>query len=206
LPMFFKYSDEIKTIERSQVGTDEQWFAIARQQVDNGLPVAFSIYSEDSGHEVVIDGYRVSQGATTFHINMGWGGSYDGYFSLNNIDDFDINEWQIFVYDIYPPGYMDVPPPQNTAGEARLNESLFFSQYICRVTWDAAAGGDTAPSKYVVLQKDNLGNVAVLADVQPQAREYEVRSADYAACSYAVMAVDQSGRQSTAKYFSLVLR
>jgi hypothetical protein len=199
-------SDEIKAIERSQVGTDDQWFAIARQQVDNGLPVAFSIYSEDSGHEVVIDGYRVSQGATTFHINMGWGGSYDGYFSLNNIDDFEVNEWQIFVYDIYPPGYMDVLPPQNTAGEAILNESLFFSQYICRITWDAAAGDDAALSKYVVLRKDSLGNVAVLAEVPPQAREYEFRSPDYAACSYAVMAVDRNGRQSTAKYFSLVLR
>lgn len=206
LPRFFKYADEIKAIERSEVGGDEQWFDIARQQVDNGLPVAFSIYNDDSGHEVVIDGYRISQGATTFHINMGWGGSYDGYYSLNNIDGFEVDEWQIFVYDIFPPGYMDVPPPQNSGGEAYLNESLFFSQYVCRITWNAGANGDADLSKYVVLQKDSQGNMAVLAEVPAQAREYAFRSADYAACSYAVAAVDQNGRQSTAKYFSLVLR
>jgi hypothetical protein len=206
LPLFFKYSDKIKAIERSEVDGDEQWFDIARQQVDNGLPVAFSIYNDDSGHEVVIDGYRVSQGATTFHINMGWGGSYDGYYSLNNIIDFDINEWQIFVYDIYPPGYMAVLPPQNTSGEAFLNESLFFSQYYCRISWDASSSGDADLSKYIILQKDDQGNVASLSEVEPQIKEYTFRSVDYAARNYAVVAVDQNGRQSTAKYFSLVLR
>jgi len=205
LPKFFLYSDDIKAIERSEVASDSQWFDLARQQVDKGLPVAFSIYSEDSGHEVVIDGYRVSQGATTFHINMGWGGSYDGYYSLNNIDDYDMDEWQIFVYDIYPPGYLDVQPPQNTTGEAFLNASLFFSQYICRISWDASPSGEENLSKYAVLQKDSQGNVVVLGEVPPQAREYSFRSADYAAGMYAVVAVDQNGRQSTAKYFSLVL-
>ena len=206
LPGFFKYSDEIKAIYRSQVSTDNQWFDIAQQQVDKGLPVAFSIYNDDSGHEVVIDGYRISQGATTFHINMGWGGSYDAYYSLNNIDGFEVDEWQIFIYDIYPPGYLDVQPPQNTAGEAHLNESLFFSQYVCRVSWEASPSGDTNLSKYVVLQKDGQGNVAALSEVLPEVKEYVFRSADYSACSYAVVAVDQNGRQSTAKFFSLVLR
>ena len=193
LPKFFLYSDDIKAIERSEVASDSQWFDLARQQVDKGLPVAFSIYSEDSGHEVVIDGYRVSQGATTFHINMGWGGSYDGYYSLNNIDDYNMDEWQIFVYDIYPPGYLDVQPPQNTIGEVFLNASLFFSQYICRISWDASPSGEENLSKYAVLQKDSQGNVVVLGEVPPQAREYSFRSADYAAGMYAVVAVDQNG-------------
>jgi hypothetical protein len=48
--------------------------------------------------------------------------------------------------------------------------------------------------------------VASLSEVEPQIKEYTFRSVDYAARNYAVVAVDQNGRQSTAKYFSLVLR
>ncbi|MBN2344842.1 MAG: C10 family peptidase [Candidatus Aminicenantes bacterium] len=206
LPLYFKYSDRIKAIERSGVSSDEQWFAIARQQLDNGLPLAFAIYSEDVGHEVVIDGYRVSGGATSFHINMGWGGAYDAYYSLNNIMDFDVNEWQIFVYDIYPPDFLAVPPPQNTGGEAFLNESLFFSQYFCRIRWEAGPGGDAELGKYVILQRDGQGNVSTLGEVEPRVKEFTFRCADYSACSYAVVAVDRSGRQSVVKYFPLLLR
>jgi hypothetical protein len=36
-----------------------------------------------SGHAFVIDGYD-SNGL--YHVNWGWGGSYDGYFQLNNLN------------------------------------------------------------------------------------------------------------------------
>jgi hypothetical protein len=206
LPLYFKYSNDIKVIYRSEVNSDEEWFEIARKQLDSGLPVAFSIYTEDTGHEVVIDGYRVSAGASSFHINMGWGGSYDAYYSLNNILDFNVSEWQILVYDIYPPGFQAVQPPQNPAGEAFLNESLFFSQYYCRISWEASPSGDETLRRYVVLQKDGQGNVTSLGEVAPQVKEFTFRNTDYAAASYAVVAVDKNDRQSMAKFFSLLRR
>lgn len=206
LPDHFQYSSDIRAIEHHEVARDDDWFNIARQQLDNGLPVAFSIYTEDSGHEVVIDGYRISQGATSFHINLGWGGTYDGYFSLNNILDFNKNEWQIFVYNIHPPGYRAVQPPLNAVGEAHLNESLFFSEYYCRIAWEASPNGDGDLSRYAVLRKDGLGNVTTLGEVPPQDKEFVFRTADFAPFTYAVVAVDRSDRQSPARYFSLELR
>ncbi len=48
----------------------------------DGCPVQLSIYQDDwtGGHSIVCDGYN----STTdyYHLNMGWGGSTDGWYSL----------------------------------------------------------------------------------------------------------------------------
>ncbi|MDR2554227.1 MAG: C10 family peptidase, partial [Fibromonadaceae bacterium] len=68
---------------------DAEWEAVIRQQLDLGLPVWYwgTTAENDSEenfvrHAFVIDGY---DNAGKFHINPGWGGSYDGWYSLNNI-------------------------------------------------------------------------------------------------------------------------
>jgi len=60
--------------------TDAGWEALIRSQLDAGLPVYYSSSREGGGHAFIIDGYD-NQGR--FHINWGWGGGYDGWYSLN---------------------------------------------------------------------------------------------------------------------------
>jgi len=59
--------------------SDAEWEAIIRQQLDLGLPV-YTVVSNGGLHSVVIDGY---DNAGKFHINWGWGGSSDGWYSVN---------------------------------------------------------------------------------------------------------------------------
>ena len=48
-------------------------------EVAAGRPVLYTGNTESGGHAFVCDGYDESG---LFHINWGWGGSGDGYFSL----------------------------------------------------------------------------------------------------------------------------
>ena len=46
-----------------------------------GLPCVVSI----PGHAIVADGLMVDSGTTTYHINYGWGGSNNGWWSADNV-------------------------------------------------------------------------------------------------------------------------
>ncbi|MBD5319335.1 MAG: leucine-rich repeat protein [Bacteroides sp.] len=67
-------------LSRSAFGT-AKWETIIYTELSLGRPVYYSASSAVSaGHAFVIDGYR-QEGL--YHINWGWGGVSDGYFSLS---------------------------------------------------------------------------------------------------------------------------
>ncbi|MBN1291256.1 MAG: C10 family peptidase [Candidatus Latescibacteria bacterium] len=73
------------------------------ENIKTGWPVNLSIYksqdnSASEGHSVVLDGYDES--LDQFHINMGWGGSGDVWYSLPNISDYNIISE--IIYNIAP--------------------------------------------------------------------------------------------------------
>jgi hypothetical protein len=139
-PIFFKYPGEIIRVKKFG-RNDPEWFELAKNHVDRGFPVAFSIYTQEVGHLVVIDGYRISNGSTTFHINMGWAGTWDGYYSLNNIIvrngkyHFTVLEEQGYVLNITPPTRVTELPVLDFGAFAHVNKSLFFKEYFCEIKW-----------------------------------------------------------------------
>ena len=81
-----------KWLAREDDLTDDEW---TREQyvyasLDAGFPVIFSIRGEIGGHAVVGDGYGYSSisGARTpyIHLNMGWNGANDWWYSFPNIN------------------------------------------------------------------------------------------------------------------------
>jgi len=59
---------------------DAAWEAIIKEQLDLGLPIWADVGGEKGGaHSIVIDGY---DNKGKFHINWGWGGNRDGYYSI----------------------------------------------------------------------------------------------------------------------------
>jgi len=62
---------------------DKDWEAMIRQQLDLGLPVYYWGNDPKNNHAFVIDGYNNSG---LFHINLGWSGRDNGWYSLNNIN------------------------------------------------------------------------------------------------------------------------
>ena len=62
--------------------SDKDWEAMIRQQLDSGLPVYCWGRDSNNNHAFVIDGY---DNTGRFHINLGWNGRDDGWYSLNAI-------------------------------------------------------------------------------------------------------------------------
>lgn len=61
---------------------DSTMFAILISNLQNGYPAHLAVENSagTSGHNVVVDGYRESDGK--FHINFGWGGNKDNWYKL----------------------------------------------------------------------------------------------------------------------------
>lgn len=82
---FFKYADGAKTISKKNY-SDEEWWPIIKNELDNKRPVIYAGTKEfGNSHAFVLDGYD-NEGYV--HVNWGWYGACDGYFSLSMLDPY----------------------------------------------------------------------------------------------------------------------
>ena len=83
--------------------TDEM-YELLISNLEAGYPAHLAVENSagNSGHNVVVDGYRESDGK--FHINFGWGGSADGWFMIPNPTGFNYGWTKIegIILDIIP--------------------------------------------------------------------------------------------------------
>lgn len=213
-PKLFKYSRDLLLIGR--LGwNNADWFNLVKAQVDQKLPVPFGIYREGSGHMVVIDGYRISAGATTFHLNMGWGGAWDGYYSLNNIVAADrfytLLEPQCYFLNMVPPGSGIDLPSQDCGGTAYENRSLFLKEYYCELTWQAHPAGADIIDRYEIYGYDNLrGFYIKMGEIahtgQTGLIRYSFRLPDYTSHFYIILSIDKNEEQALHQMCYLILQ
>lgn len=64
--------------------TDAAWISLLKAEMDASRPVLYAGYDNraGAGHAFVFDGYDETD---KFHINWGWSGSYNGYFTVDNL-------------------------------------------------------------------------------------------------------------------------
>lgn len=62
--------------------TDEAWDAKLRNEIVRRRPVIYTGFDEAGGHAFVLDGY---DSIGMFHVNWGWGGAYDGYYTIDSL-------------------------------------------------------------------------------------------------------------------------
>jgi len=122
LVTFFKYSPEIRYISTDEYPGWASWFNVFKEQIDKGWPASLAVSNPDVGHSVVVDGYRTS-GGNQVHINMGWGGSSDAYYALDNILDFT-EPYQYAVVNIHPEG----PRPPSITQHPQTQTIVPFGQ------------------------------------------------------------------------------
>ena len=67
---------------------DSTMYAILVSNLKNGYPAHLAVENSTgtSGHNVVVDGYRATDGK--FHVNFGWGGYKDNWYSLPDPNGF----------------------------------------------------------------------------------------------------------------------
>ena len=79
LVSYFGYASTTRYIEHWAYGIDE-WENLIYNELAAKRPVAYGGTGGTGGHGFICDGYDVDG---LFHINWGWEGIYDGYFSLS---------------------------------------------------------------------------------------------------------------------------
>ena len=81
LETYFKY-DTCLTLWRNSYSGD--WITLLKSDLDSARPLIYCAYTDGgAGHEFVCDGYDDND---FFHFNMGWGGNYNAYYSVDNLN------------------------------------------------------------------------------------------------------------------------
>ncbi len=82
LPQYFGYKPTTVGIYKSQF-TNTAWVDTLKSEISAGRPVVYAGFDNSAGHAFVFDGYNSS---SQFHVNWGWGGAYNGYFSIGALN------------------------------------------------------------------------------------------------------------------------
>lgn len=83
LKSYFKYAST--TLKQNRYPNYDSWVALLKEDVDAGKPIQYTGDDNSVGHAFVLDGYQQAGTDYMFHFNWGWGGSYNGYFNINNL-------------------------------------------------------------------------------------------------------------------------
>ena len=81
LKTYFLYNPLIHSEYKSEY-SDREWDSLIRSEIDAAQPVLYSGVDSSGGHAFVLDGY---DSTGMFHVNWGWGGAYDGYYTLDSL-------------------------------------------------------------------------------------------------------------------------
>ncbi|MCX6251995.1 MAG: C10 family peptidase [Bacteroidetes bacterium] len=97
LKTYFKYASSCTYYQKSGY---TGWDNLLQGDLDAGQPVGYSGSGSGGGHSWVCDGYQ----GTTYHMNWGWSGQDNGYFSLTNLNPsgYNFNSSQGAVVHIQP--------------------------------------------------------------------------------------------------------
>ncbi len=148
LPRYFRYSSGIKYLSRSSM-TSQQWYRRMMWERDLRRPFEFTVCSEDVCHAVVVDGYTKTEHEFLVHINFGWSGYFDGYYSPDNIEagySFTKTEWQEMVVAIFPAP--KIFPPDGLMVVRHQDRGIFLRRYVDKITLERSPSREVSVSSY----------------------------------------------------------
>ena len=129
---FFNYSRSLDFEERYT--DDEAWVAALASELEAGRPIIYRGNPADgsAGHAWNLDGYYASNSVDYFHMNFGWSGSQNGYYTLDNISpgSNDFNSSQGAILGITPPSSA---PYDITLSQLSVPEELPLGSFVADV-------------------------------------------------------------------------
>ncbi len=149
LPNYFKYDTAIRYYSRSYIESlngAQAWIDTLKRQIDLHQPMVYAGYGSSGGHAFVCDGYDDSD---NFHFNWGWGGAYDGFFSLNSLTpgSSDFNDGQSAVINIRPAAtaidFMAVKTQSPFVNDDQMSESMRYIDAVDNLVAYAVPGEST---------------------------------------------------------------
>ncbi|MCP4438646.1 MAG: T9SS type A sorting domain-containing protein [Aureispira sp.] len=85
LKNYFGYKSSLAYVSKDHDynGSTTSWKNMLKTELDGSRPLYYAGTGSGGGHAFVCDGYDASD---KFHFNWGWGGAYDGFFSVTSLD------------------------------------------------------------------------------------------------------------------------
>jgi hypothetical protein len=133
---YFLYSTAAQYLSKSAY-TQSAWINLLKAQIDSDQPIYYSGSDGETGHAFVCSGYDDDD---YFHFNFGWSGSNNGYYTVNEVGGFNIN--QAAVIEIYPDGSNDYPN-EPVSITAELDNSD-INNFKVDLEWEAPVTKDVA--------------------------------------------------------------
>ena len=98
---YLSYSKSSINVYRSAY-TLERWFYTMSNEIDHDRVILYSGASGSGGHAFVCDGYDTD--GYKLHFNWGWGGSYNGYYTLDMTlyEGLQLNQDQTAMIGVCP--------------------------------------------------------------------------------------------------------
>ncbi len=126
------------------------WTNLIENELNNARPVQYVGFDsiQNAGHTWVCDGYNTSG---QFHMNWGWSGSNDGYFTLNalNAGGYHFNWWDEALIGIEPPFtspyFTGTPTFGCTNMSVQFTDNSVANAPITNITWLFPGG---SPNNY----------------------------------------------------------
>ena len=125
---YFGYSSSIQGL-CSWMFQPNAWIALIKNELDEKRPVQYVGDGPAGKHTWVCDGYNASN---QFHMNWGWGGSHDGYFSLTSLNPgtYSFNSTQQALIGIRPSALSSCDSYWNLSGSQHYDYMWQSSDYI----------------------------------------------------------------------------
>lgn len=80
-PTYFRYNAATIDKEDRDAHTPEEWFSIIQFEIDASQPIQYRI----SGHSIVCDGWKDTGPEDEIHMNYGWGGGANAWYTIDNL-------------------------------------------------------------------------------------------------------------------------
>lgn len=144
-----KYSNWLQRLDYS----DSEWKQMLKNEINNNRVVIYDGNKDNSAHAFVCDGYNSSG---YFHFNFGWGGSQNGFFSIDNISTTNGN------YSLNQTAIMGLKPDKNYDGKDTY-DIMFQRTYYGKKTSADSVGiklESISNSWYINIDAFNLVNTS----------------------------------------------
>jgi len=170
---YFSYDTKTMQGLEMQNYSYNNWISLIKNELNNGRPVEYEGFGSDGGHTWVCDGYDANN---TFHMNWGWGGESDGYFSINALDPTalgvgggagNFNSYQGMLLGIQPP-LVDQNFTMKLNSKVLAPDTVSFNQLFSVSATIVNSGLTTFIGDFCAAIYDTsnnfIGNVAILAN------------------------------------------
>jgi hypothetical protein len=105
LKTYFGYPSSVAYVLKANY-TSSAWENMIIAGLNEKKPFYYSGYTATDGHAFVLDGYQQPGSGNFFHFNFGWSGTDNGFYTLSDVNGFNIDEGMIinfFPLSNYPP-------------------------------------------------------------------------------------------------------